>query len=206
MRTPGEQARRRRRRAPLVVALTAAALAPLAALALAAAPPSKPVVLSDETGDVSGALDIQRASLSRASDGRLRAVFTFAAKVTPKAMLATTGPPGSACLRIWTAADADPQAMRPDRLVCVTADKDEKLRAGVFQQQDAGLARRTASASVTANASGRSFVVRVAQSALGRPAIIRFAFESTRPGCERVSCIDSVPDGGATRRFRLRSS
>jgi hypothetical protein len=58
---------------------------------------------------------------------------------------------------------------------------------------------------VTANASGRSFIVRVSQSALGRPALIRFAFESTRPGCDRVSCIDTVPDGGATRRFRLRA-
>lgn len=190
----------------MVAALTAGVLALAAALAVAAAPPSKPVVLADETADVSGPLDIQRTSLSRASDGRLRAVITFAAKVTAQALLAKTGPPGSACLRIWTAADADPKAMRPDRLVCVTAGEDEKLRAGVFEQRDAGLPRRAGSASVTANASGRSFVVRVAQSALGRPAVIRFAVESTRPGCARVSCVDTVPDGGATRRFRLRSS
>ena len=195
----------RRRRAVRLGAVTAVALPLAAAVALAAAPPSKPVVLPDAGDDTTGALDIQRASLSLAGDGRLRAVVTFAAKVTPKAMLAKTGPPGSACVRIWTAPDADPTATRPDRLVCVTAGKDEKLRAGVYEQRDAGLPRRTGPADVKANASGRSFVVRVSQSALGRPAIIRFAFESTRPGCDRVSCIDTVPDGGATRRFRLHA-
>ncbi|MEA2148515.1 MAG: hypothetical protein QOD69_345, partial [Solirubrobacteraceae bacterium] len=115
------------------------------------------------------------------------------------------GPPGSVCLRIWTAADADPTATRPDHLVCVTAGKDEKLRAGVFAQPDAGLPRRAGTATVTAGATGRSLVVRVSQSALGRPPLIRFATESTQPGCDRTRCIDNVPDGGATRRFRLRS-
>jgi hypothetical protein len=196
---------RRRRRALRLGALTAATLPLAAALALAAAPPSKPIVLPDAGDDTSGALDIQRASLSLGADGRLRAVVTFAAKVTPKDLLAKTGPPGSACLRIWTAPDADPTATRPDRLVCVTADKDAKLRAGVYEQRDAGLPRRTAPAAVTVNSSGRSFVIRVSQSALGRPALIRFAFESTRPGCDRTSCIDTVPDGGATRRFRLHA-
>jgi hypothetical protein len=107
-------------------------------------------------------------------------------------------------VRVWTDPEADPAATRPDRLVCVTADKDAKLRAGVFQQPDSGLPRRAGPASVTANASGRSFVIRVSQSALGRPALIRYAIESTRPGCDRTSCIDTVPDAGAVRRFRLR--
>ena len=93
----------RRRRAVRLGAVTAVALPLAAAVALAAAPPSKPVVLPDAGDDTTGALDIQRASLSLAGDGRLRAVVTFAAKVTPKAMLAKTGPPGSACVRIWTA-------------------------------------------------------------------------------------------------------
>jgi hypothetical protein len=129
---------------------------------------------------------------------------TFVGAVTPKDLLAGTGPPGSACVRIWTAPDADPTSMRPDRLVCLTADKDAKLRAGVFQQRDAGLPRRTGAASVKAGSNGRSFAIRVSQSALGRPALIRFAIESTQPGCERLTCIDNVPDGGRARRFRLR--
>jgi hypothetical protein len=198
MRPPGQQ----RRRLLRIGALTAVTVALVAAGAAAA--PSKPFVVSDAHSDVSGPLDIQRAGLQIASDGRLRAVVTFAAKVTPKDMLAKTGPPGSVCLRIWTAPDADPAATRADHLVCVTADKDAKLRAGVFEQPDSGLPHRAAEASVTPNASGRSFVVRVSQSALGRPKLIRIAFESTSPGCDRVSCIDNAPDAGAVRRFRLR--
>ena len=54
------------------------------------------------------------------------------------------------------------------------------------------------------NDSKRSFILRVSQSSLGRPELIRFAVESTRPGCARVSCIDQAPDDGAVRRFRLR--
>jgi hypothetical protein len=202
MRPPGEQ----RRRLLALCFLTAATVPLAVAAAIAAAPPSKPVILSDPAADVSGPLDIQRAALSRAADGQLRAVVTFAAAVTPKDLLSGTGPPGSTCLRIWTAPDADPASMRADHLVCVTADKDEKLRAGVYEQRDAGLPRRSAAATVSANKNGRSFVIRVSQSALGKPALIRFAFESTRPGCERVSCIDTVPDGGAVRRFRLRAA
>jgi hypothetical protein len=186
---------------PLLLAVLAAATLPVAA-ALAA--PSKPIVFTDATADVSGPLDIQRAALSLASDGRLRFVLTFAAKVTPKTLLAKTGPPGSMCVRIWTDADADPAASRPDRLVCVSADKDAALRAAVYDQPDSALPRRTGAAAVTANKSRRSFVVRVAQSTLGRPALIRFAFEATRPGCDRISCVDNAPDGGDVRRFRVR--
>jgi hypothetical protein len=199
MRPAGEQ----RRRILRLGVLSTAAVPLVVAVAVAAAP-SKPFVIADPQSDVSSPLDIQRAALQLASDGRLRAVVTFAAKVTPKDMLAKTGPPGSVCLRIWTDPDADPAAARPDHLVCVTADKDAKLRAGVFEQRDSGLPHRAAAANVTANPSGRSFVVRVSQSALGRPALIRIAFESTRPGCDRVSCIDNAPDAGAVRRFRLR--
>lgn len=202
MRGREEQGGRGRLRvlAAAVVAATVMALG----VAVAPAAPSKPVVISDPANDVTSPLDLQRVSLSKAADGRLRAALTFTGKVTAKTLLASTGPPGSACVRVWTAADADPSAMRPDRLVCVTARSDDELRAGVFEQPDAGLPRRAGSASVRANASGRSLVVSISQSSLGRPALIRFAVESTRPGCERPSCVDSAPDAGAVRRFRLR--
>jgi len=192
-----------RRRAARLGALTAA-VAPLAVCTALAATPSGPVVVADSVDDVTGSLDIQRASLHRAADGRLRAVLTFAAKVTPKSLIATTGPPGSMCVRIWTGPETDPAATRPDRLVCVTADGDAKLRASVLEQRNAGLPRRTATASVTASASGRSFVIRFAQSSLGRPKLIRFGLESTSPGCERTSCIDTAPDAGAVKRFTVR--
>jgi len=185
-----------------VSGIAAAACALVVSAAFAAA--SKTVVVSDPDDDVSGALDLTRVSLQRGADGRLRAVVTFAEKLTPKTLLATSGPPGSACLRIWTNADADPQAMRPDRLACVTARSDVELRGGVYEVTGAALPKRLAGASVKRNASGRSIVIRFTQSSLGRPQRIRFAAESTRPGCERSSCIDTAPDKGAVRSFRLR--
>lgn len=182
--------------------LAGASVGVVVSAAFAAA--SKPVVLSDPGGDVAGALDITRASLQRASDGRLRAVVSFAGKVTPKALLATSGPPGSACLRIWTVADADPVAARPDRLVCVTARSEDELRGGVYEVTGPDLPKRIGDAGVKLNTSGRSIVIRFTQSSIARPEKIRFAVESTRPGCERVSCIDTVPDAGTVRTFRLR--
>jgi hypothetical protein len=182
--------------------LTSIAAALLAAGAFAA--PTKTVVIADQAEDVSGVLDLQKASLRLADDGRLRVVVTLVGKIEPRTMLARTGPPGSICLKVWTDEDADPAATRPDHLVCVTPRTKDELRASVFEQAGPGLPKLTGSASVRVNKSARSLVLRVSQSALGRPTMIRFAIESTRPGCERVSCVDQVPDGGAVRRFRLR--
>ena len=124
--------------------------------------------------------------------------------MSPKSLLAGTGPPGSACLRIWTAADADPASMRPDRLACLTARTDDEFRGGVYEVTGAQLPERVADASVKLTASGQSVVLRFTQSSIGRPQRIRFAVEATRPGCERVTCIDTLPNGGAARTFRLR--
>jgi len=170
--------------------------------ALAAA--SKTLVITDPRGDVSGTLDLTRVSLQRTSDGRLRAALSFAGKVTPKTLLAGSGPPGSACLRIWTAAGADPASMRPNRLACLTARTDDEFRCGVYEVTGAELPERIADVSVKPTASGQSIVLRFTQSSIGRPQRIRFAVEATRPGCARVTCIDTLPDGGAARTFRLR--
>ena len=198
-------ARREHRGRRLPVAVVSAAVASVAAVNAFAAT-SKTVVIADPADDASGSLDLQRASLNLASDGRLRAVITLTGKVDPKAMLAGSGPPGSVCLKVWTAKDADPAAGRPDRLVCITARTDDELRASVYEQREPGLPRRLGSASVRVNDSERSFVLRISQSSLGRPELIRFAVESTRQGCERVSCIDEAPDKGAVRRFRIRGT
>jgi hypothetical protein len=181
-----------------------AAAAASLAVAAAVAAPSKPLSIRDATADTAGPLDIQRAQVGRAIDGRLRVRLTFAATITPKTLLAPGGPPGSACVRIWTNPDADPTAMRPDRLVCVTARSRNELRGGVYEQNGTGLPQRIADASAKVSSTRRSLIVRVSQSALGRPRRIRVAIESTSPGCERISCIDTVPDNGAARRFRLR--
>lgn len=178
----------------------------MAALAVSAAPAatSKTVVIRDARGDVSGALDLTRVSLQRASDGRLRAAISFAGRLRPKALLASSGTPGSACLRIWTARGVDPASARPDRLVCVTARSEDELRGGVYATEGAGLPKRLAGASVKLTTSRRSIILRFTQSSIRRPQRLRFAAESTRPGCARAACIDTAPAGGAARSFRPR--
>ena len=94
--------------------------------------------------------------------------------------------------------------MRPNRLACVTAQSDDEFRGGVYEVTGAALPKRVASGSVKLMASGTSIVLRFNQSSIGRPDRFRFAVESTRPGCERPACIDTVPDGGTARTFRLR--
>ncbi|HEV2774384.1 MAG TPA: hypothetical protein VGV90_02225 [Solirubrobacteraceae bacterium] len=187
--------------------LTASAcVAAIAAVAVSAAPAatSKTAVIIDARGDVTGPLDLRRVSLQRASDGRLRAALSFTDTLTPKALLAGSGPPGSACIRMWTAEDADPASMRPDRLACVTARSENEFRGGVYDATGAGLPQRVAGASVKITASRTSIVLRFTQTSIGRPARLRFAVESTRPGCARAACIDTVPVGGRARMFRLR--
>lgn len=183
-------------------ALPAVGLAVMASSVLAA--PSKAIVVRDAKGDVEGRLDIQRLQVSLGADERLRVVATFAGKVSAADMLARSGPPGSVCLRVWTATDADPRSTRPDRLVCVTARTKRTLRATVLRQDGAGLPRRIGPATIAASKTSRSFIISLAQSDLGRPSRIRYALDSTRPGCDRTSCIDTVPGAPATRRFRLR--
>jgi hypothetical protein len=188
----------------LVFATLTSAAAMTVTVAFAAS--SKTVEIPDPKGDVTGSLDLQRASLNLGADGRLRAVITFVDKVSPTTMLAESGPPGSVCVKIWTDAEADPSAMRPDRLACVTARSKDELRATVLSQTGPGLPVKVAAASVVVNKSERSLVIRVSQSSLGRPELIRFAVESTRPGCERVTCVDEAPDKGVVRRFRIRGT
>jgi hypothetical protein len=200
---PAVPQRSRARARRFAVAAIAAAVC-VFGLSAAFGAASKKIVVADPAGDVSGPLDLTRVSLQRAPDGRLRAVLRFADKVTPKTLLASSGPPGSACLRIWTAAGADPKAMRPDRLVCVTARTEDELRGGVYEAAGAALPKRLADASVKVSASRQIVVLRFAQSSLGRPARLQFAVESTRPGCERASCIDTAPDRGRVRVLRLR--
>jgi hypothetical protein len=159
----------------------------------------------DPSADVAAGPDLTRVSLGRAADGRLRAAFTMAQAWSPADMLADKGgPPGSACLRLWTV--AEPPNVGPDYLVCVTAQADGKaLRATITQERDDQLPRRVAEASVSRRGD-RSVVVRFSQTAIGRPALVRFAAEATRAGCERVRCVDTAPDAPATAEFRLRRS
>jgi hypothetical protein len=191
----------RLRRSPAVLATAAVTLAVVAGTGSAA--PTTRVTISDPSGDTSGPLDITKAVVTRSSDGRLRAAISFDNPVRPSDLLATSGPPGSVCLRIWTASDSDPTSTPPDHFVCVTALSTDELRASVLTQPPTGgPLTRTGSASVAR--SGSTIVMRVSQSALGRPARLQLTVDATRAGCVRTSCVDTAPQAPATRVFRLR--
>jgi hypothetical protein len=62
-----------------------------------------------------------------------------------------------------------------------------------------------AGASLT-RSSARTVVVRFAQSAVGRPDVVRFAGETTAPGCAAVTCVDTAPNAPAAATLTLRAS
>jgi hypothetical protein len=175
----------------------------LAASARAADAPS-PVVVKDAKDAVQGAPDVTRVQLGLTSDGRLRAAVTLSVGWVAHDLLASSGPPGSVCLRLWTV--TKPGAAPPDYLVCATSHQDgETMRGTVFQTKPGEALRGVASATV-GRTSDRTMTLRFSQSPVGRPATIRFAAEATKPGCARVSCVDTAPDAPKTATFRLRRS
>jgi hypothetical protein len=174
-----------------------------ASSARAADAPS-PVVVKDPKDALQGAPDVTRVQLGLTSDGRLRAAVTLSVGWVARNLLASNGPPGSVCLRLWTA--TKPGAAPPDYLVCATSHQDgETMRGTVLQSQPGEQLRHLASATV-GRTSDRTMTLRFSQSVVGRPATIRFAAEATKPGCARVSCVDTAPDAPKTATFRLRGS
>ncbi len=159
--------------------------------------------MREAAGDAaSGAPDPVRLQLGVGSDGRLRAVVTLAKALDPKSLRAKSGPPGSVCLRLWTL--TAPGTVPPDFLVCVTADKDGKLRATISGERVNAQPRRIGSAALSRKSS-RTLVLKFARSRVGNPKeTIRFAVESTKPGCTRVSCVDTLPNAPATATLKLR--
>jgi hypothetical protein len=175
----------------------------LVASARAADAPS-PVVVKDPNDAVQGAPDLTRLQLGLTSDGRLRAAVTLSVGWVARNLLASKGPPGSVCLRLWTV--SKPGAAPPDYLVCATSHQDgETMRGTIFRSAPGEQLRHVAIATV-GRTSDRTMTLRFSQSVVGRPATIRFAAEATKPGCARVSCVDTAPDAPKTATFRLRGS
>jgi hypothetical protein len=210
MRPRGED---RPRRLAVAAGLLACALA-LVAAAPAARPGGAAVVVRhavDTAGgavvvrdpvDTAGGLDLTRVQLGRAPDGRLRAALTLAAPWRVRDLPADEGPPGSICLRLWKVAEDAPPF--PDRLVCITADaRGRDLRGSVLVERDGSLQRVAGVA--LARSSTRTVVARFSQSAIGRPAAVRFAAEATPPGCARPACVDTAPNAPAVATLTLRS-
>src|SRR3954449_7642795 len=152
--------------------------------------------------DTAPALDLTRVQLGRAPDGRLRAALTLAAAWRMQDLPADDGPPGSLCLRMWTTTKGP--GTFPDFLLCVTADaRGRHLRGDVLVERDGAL-QRVAGAAL-ARSSLRTVVARFSQSAIGRPARVRFAGEATPPGCPRPACVDTAPNAPAVGTLTLRA-
>jgi hypothetical protein len=187
--------------------LAAVAAAPVPAAAAGAGDPV--VVREGRDARAAGAPDLTRVQLGRAADGRLRAALTLAEAWTASALVAQSGaeqpaPPGSVCLRLWTRSAT--RGAAADFLVCLTATGDgEDLRASVLRENGNGLLRRVARATV-ARSSTRTATLRFSQSAIGRPARVRFSAEATRAGCPRTSCVDIAPDAPQTATLVLRGT
>src|SRR4051794_30433393 len=184
--------------------LAAAAATAACALAAGAAAPAQTdgtAVVRDPV-DTAGGLDLTRVQLGRARDGRLRAALTLAAPWRMRDLPADDGPPGSLCLRMWTTTKGP--GTFPDFLLCVTADaRGRHLRGDVLVERDGAL-QRVAGAAL-ARSSLRTVVARFSQSAIGRPASVRFAAEATPPGCPRAACIDTAPNAPTVATLTLRS-
>ena len=190
---------------PRRIAVAATGLsAVLAATALAQSSSTKPVITRDAADDATAdGLDVTRAQLGRSSDGRLRGVITLAEEVTPLDLLASSGPPGSVCLRLWTDPDVRPSQAPPTYLVCVTgAASGAAYRASVQQLVPGGEPRRVGTATVT-RPSKRSITLRFSQTLVGSPKLVRFQADATKPGCSRVSCTDTAPDAPRSVTLRL---
>jgi hypothetical protein len=184
-----------------------AALAVLGALAPVASAQIIPTFRKDSATDGRGALDIVRVAMSRGVDGRLRGEVTMEKPWTTNDLHTAAGPPGSICITLWTkrSAGSDPA----DWLVCVTPEREgDLLRGRVLRDRANGLPRQVAAATVTRPTS-RTVYLRFAQSAIDRPASVRFAAEAVTRAtrCPKpLGCRDTAPDAPTTGNLTLRST
>jgi hypothetical protein len=200
---PSMRAVRASRRARRSLLAGGVAMLALSAAAPAAETPS-PVVVKDARDAVAGAPDLTRAQIGLASDHRVRIALTLAAPWQPKDLIAGEGPPGSLCVRLWTV--TKPGTTPPDYLVCATTRADGETMRGTVFKSASGEPLAKAGVAIVGRTSDRTMTLRFSQSAVGRPKSIDFIAEATKPGCMRVSCVDTAPEAPKTATFRLRGS
>ena len=162
------------------------------------------VAVHDRADAGDGAPDLKRVAATRTSGGGLRLALSLFDELAARDLLAaaaTGGPPGSLCVRLWTA--GSPRTARADLLACVTARADGRtLRATVSEEATGQLPATVTSPEVT-RPSPTSVVLRIAPGLLGSARRIIFAAEATAPGCARLSCVDLAPEAGGVRTLRL---
>lgn len=193
-------------RRPLALFAALAALLCCAALATGQGK-VVPTFQKDPKGDAPKAgLDIVRVAMARSSDGKLRAELTMSTAWDADALRSDDGGPGTVCVRLFTR--NDPASDPPDHLVCATPPAEgNALRGTVLRDRVNGLAKKVGRATVTRPTS-RTIYLRFAQSAIGRPASLRFSGETVLHGsgcAEPVGCRDTAPDAPGSVALPLRA-
>jgi hypothetical protein len=174
----------------------------------AAAQTPSPAFFKDPATDGRGKLDIVRTALGRGTDGRLRGEVTMEKPWTTADLREGGGQSGSVCLQLFVA--RVPGEDPPDYLVCATPAPagDDALRGRVLRDRANGLPRLVGAATVT-RPTPRTVFLRFAQSAIDRPAAIRFAAEAVTRArrCPRpLGCRDVGPDTPLTGNLTLRGT
>ena len=190
------------RRLVVLLVLAGALAAP------AAAQTPSPAFFKDPATDGRGKLDIVRTALGRGTDGRLRGEVTMEKPWTTADLREGGGQSGSVCLQLFVA--RVPGEDPPDYLVCATPAPagDDALRGRVLRDRANGLPRLVGVATVT-RPTARTVYLRFAQSAVDRPASIRFAAEAVTRArrCPRpLGCRDVGPDAPLTGNLTLRGT
>jgi hypothetical protein len=185
------------------LAACCACLLLLAAIAQAADAPASPTVVKDPADARPGAPDLTRAQLGLSSDRRIRVALTLSKGWVARDLVANTGPPGSLCVRMWTV--SKPGAAPPDYLACITPREDAETTHGSVIKTIPNEAPQKVATAIVGRTSDRTVTIRFSQTAIGKPKTILFAAEATKPGCARVSCVDTAPDAPKTATFRVRA-
>jgi len=188
-------------RRALAVLLVLGAVAPVASAQII------PTFRKDSALDGRGPLDIVRVAMSRGADGRLRGEVTMEDGWDTDDLRSAAGPSGSICLTLYTA--RTPGAEPPDWLVCATVPAaGDQLRGRVLRDRANGLPRQVAAATLS-RPTARTIYLRFTQSAIDRPASVRFAAEAVTRGrrCPRpLGCRDTAPDAPGTANLTLRTT
>jgi hypothetical protein len=79
------------------------------------------------------------------------------------------------------------------------------MRGTVFKTQPGEQLSKVGPA-IVGRTSDRTMTLRFSQTVVGRPKTIAFIAEATKPGCARVSCVDTTPEAPKTATFKLRGS
>lgn len=185
------------------LAACCACLLLLAAVAQGADAPPSPTVVRDPADARPGAPDLTRAQLGLSSDRRIRVALTLSKGWVARDLIANSGPPGSLCVRMWT--QSKPGAAPPDYLACITPREDAETTHGSVIKTIPNEAPQKVASAIVGRTSDRTVTIRFSQTAVGKPKTIRFAAEATKPGCARVSCVDTAPDAPKTATFRVRA-